>query len=283
MFCRGLMFLVCVSLAVVAPPGRLELGAQTGASRFALAQVTDSRGRPLVDIDLDDFLVEEAGTARDVLDLRVADYPLVLVVDNGAGAADDFTALRAAVARFLARLGPRPVALVSAAGPPMVVAGFEDERAAVTAKLDEMEVARGAASQPLQAAALGGKTIQTTGTLFSTVVVATASPDDVAESGAAETLAPVIDSRAVVHVVANTARIGANDRLLRSLAEQTHGEYLSIYSPASYQPALDRLAQRLTTELLIEYLVPVGSKPADVKLGVRLAGARVRGLGVAPK
>jgi hypothetical protein len=34
---------------------------------------------------------------------------------------------------------------------------------------------------------------------------------------------------------------------------------------------------------MIEYLVPVGSKPADVKLGVRIIGARVRGLGVAPK
>jgi hypothetical protein len=34
---------------------------------------------------------------------------------------------------------------------------------------------------------------------------------------------------------------------------------------------------------MIEYLVPVGSKSNDVKLGVRIIGARVRGLGVAPK
>jgi hypothetical protein len=53
--------------------------------------------------------------------------------------------------------------------------------------------------------------------------------------------------------------------------------------PASYQPAFDRLAARLTTELLLEYIVPIGSKPADVKIGVRLPGARVRGLGVAPR
>lgn len=46
---------------------------------------------------------------------------------------------------------------------------------------------------------------------------------------------------------------------------------------------LDRLADRLTSEMLIEYLVPVGSKPNDVKVGVRIAGARVRGLGVAPR
>ena len=56
-----------------------------------------------------------------------------------------------------------------------------------------------------------------------------------------------------------------------------------MYSPASYQPALDRLSERLTSEMMIEYLVPPGSKPVDVKVGVRLAGAKVRGLGVAPR
>ena len=56
-----------------------------------------------------------------------------------------------------------------------------------------------------------------------------------------------------------------------------------IVSAASFQAALERLAERLASELLIEYIVPVGSKPNDVKLGVRLVGARVRGLGVAPK
>ena len=45
----------------------------------------------------------------------------------------------------------------------------------------------------------------------------------------------------------------------------------------------DRLADRLTSEMMIEYLVPVGSKANDVKVGVRLAGAKVRGLGVAPR
>ena len=52
---------------------------------------------------------------------------------------------------------------------------------------------------------------------------------------------------------------------------------------ASYQAALDRLADRLSSEMMIEYIVPVGSKPRDVKVGVRVIGARVRGLGVAPR
>jgi len=70
---------------------------------------------------------------------------------------------------------------------------------------------------------------------------------------------------------------------MRLLAEQTHGEYTPIYSAASYQAALDRLADRMSAEMMIEYLVPVGSKPHDVKVGTHIAGARVRGLGVAPR
>jgi hypothetical protein len=65
--------------------------------------------------------------------------------------------------------------------------------------------------------------------------------------------------------------------------DQTHGDFTAIYAAASYQPATDRIVTRLTTELLVEYIVPVGSKANDVKIGVRFPGARVRGLGVAPR
>ena len=256
---------------------------QTGASRFALAQVADASGKALVDIDIDDFVVQEAGTARDVLDVRVADYPVAIVLDNGRSAAEDFDALKASVGRFVTRLGPRPIALVTTAGTPKIVATFEDDRDAVTSTLALLGADPSADSQPLRAASVAAEAIRATGALFSTMVVTTASPVEVAGAAADELIAPIIDSRTVVHVVANAARAGANGQLLRGIAEQTHGNYTAIYASLSYQPALDRLAARLTTELLIEYLVPVGSKAADVKIGVRLPGARVRGLGVAPR
>jgi hypothetical protein len=49
---------------------------------------------------------------------------------------------------------------------------------------------------------------------------------------------------------------------LRALAQQTHGEFTTIYSAASFQAALDRLADRMTSEMMIEYIVPVGRSPA---------------------
>ncbi len=68
---------------------------------------------------------------------------------------------------------------------------------------------------------------------------------------------------------------------LRALADETHGQFTTIYSSASYQVALDRLADRLAPQLMVEYVVPVGSTSGnDVQLGVRIPGARVIGLGV---
>jgi hypothetical protein len=270
--------------ALGAAPRRLrDVVGQTGASRFALAQVSDSRGAALVDVGADDFVVQESGVEREILDVRVADYPVVVVLDNGAAAVADFPSMRAAATRFVERLGPRPVAVATAGGTPKLAASFDDERATLLARLSRIEPAGTEDSQPLGAAALAAETIRSTGTLFAAIVALTASPIEVAGPAADPLLAPIIDSRAVLHVVANSARVGATHQFLRGLVDQTHGDFTAIYAPASYQPAVDRLVTRLTTELLIEYIVPPGSKASDVKIGVRIPGARVRGLGVAPR
>jgi hypothetical protein len=254
---------------------------QTGASRFALAQVAEPGGKFIVDVGPDDFVVQEAGADREVLDVRVADYPVAIVVDNGGASGDAFQAVRAAAARFVDRIGLRPIAIVTTSDPERLAATFDDERPAVMEKIEALEPAGGSA-RLLGAMAAAGQTIRSSGALFSALVVLTASAPELSGPDADALLAPIIDSRAVVHIIHN-AGVGAVPPLLRGIADQTHGGYTPIYATASYQPALDRLAARLTTELLIEYIVPVGSKASDVKIGVRIPGARVRGLGVAPR
>jgi hypothetical protein len=70
--------------------------------------------------------------------------------------------------------------------------------------------------------------------------------------------------------------------MLRTLADRSGGRHLMIYSSASFQVALDQLADRLGRELLVEYLTPVGgADEGEVRVGVKVPGARVRGLGVA--
>jgi hypothetical protein len=274
--------LLAVVTAAAQPPD-----SQTGASRVALTMVTDPRNHPLLDVSADDFVIQEGGTAREILAVHPADYPIVVLLDTGKEARADFPQMRKAVAHFLERIGQRPLALGTFGDPPKLVTAFEDERRTVMARLDELEAETTGGSLLLQGAALAGETIRSTGTLFSAIVVLSATASDASPDKPEELIAPVVDSGAILHVIANRSVVsGGGFRLrpaLRALAEQTRGEYTTIYSAASYQAALDRLADRLTSEMMIEYLVPVGSKPNDVKVGIRLVGARVRGLGVAPR
>jgi hypothetical protein len=165
---------------------------------------------------------------------------------------------------------------------------FEDERQTVMARLNAIAVDASAGSLVMQGASVAAKMIRETGALFSCIVVLSATQADASQDIPDEMIASVIDSNATLHVIANrpgqtTASGQRSNPALRALAEQSRGEFTVIYSAASYQAALDRLADRLTGEMMIEYLVPVGSKPNDVKVGVRIIGARVRGLGVAPR
>jgi len=261
---------------------------QTGASRVALAVVTDPRNRTLVDIGADDFVIQEAGVVREVLSLRPADYPIVILFDTGSGARDDVAPIVKAVERFIERIGPRPVAVGTFGDAPLMLTTFEDDRSALGPKIDAAIANPHGGSVPTRGAALGGQVIRGVGPLFSAIIIVSAAPLGDVPDTPEEVLAPIIDSGAVVHVIANRAGdppggLSRGVRAIRSLAEQTHGEFTSIYSAASYQPALDRLADRLTSEMMVEYLVPPGSKPIDVRVGVRIPGARVRGLGVAPR
>src|SRR5262245_7888993 len=101
--------------------------AQTGASRTALAIVSDARNRAIVDVGADDFVIQEAGQSREVLSVRVADYPVVIMVDTGTDARLDFGLMRKAVKRFVDRLGQRPIAIGTLGDPPRMLTTFEDD------------------------------------------------------------------------------------------------------------------------------------------------------------
>ena len=286
---KGMPFAILALAAILA--GSVQAGtdgSQTGASRVALATVTDPRNKPLVDVSADDFVIQEAGAAREILSVRPADYPIVVLLDTGREAAADFPLMQKAAAHFIDRIGPRPIALGTLGGEPALLTTFDDDRPTVLAKLAAIGTARPVGSLLLQGAQLAGRTIHATGALFSAIVILSATAADASRNPAEEMMAPVVDSNAILHVIANrpgqTAAGGLRaNPWIRELAEQSRGEFTVIYSATSYQAALDRLADRLTSELLIEYLVPVGSKPKDVKVGIRIVGAKVRGLGVAPR
>jgi hypothetical protein len=88
---------------------------QDPGGRTLLATVVDRSGKAQVDFEADDFLINENGTPREVLDVHIADYPIVLLIDDGDAAA--LPIIKRAAARFVARIGERPVVVGTLSNP----------------------------------------------------------------------------------------------------------------------------------------------------------------------
>lgn len=268
----------------LAAPRVMAFGQSQAAARVMLATVFDAAGRVTVDVGPDDFVIEEGNDERDVLAVQVADYPVALLLDNGTGSGDTWTAIRSAARRFIERIGQRPVALATLASPPAFPATFDHERPAVLKALDGMEPAPRSPLRPLGALTQAASMIGGLASPFSVVVILSAGPVDPAEQPDTDRLAPIVASRAAVHVIAlrdpGGPVLGDAPDLLRTVAEQTRGQFVPIFTPVSFGIALDRLADQLSSELMIDYLVPPGSSGDNARIGIKVPGARVRGLGV---
>jgi hypothetical protein len=254
----------------------------SAVSRILLASVVDRAGKPIVDLDADDFVIKENDVAREVLAVYPADYPVAVLLDDSAQAAVDFDDIRSAVARFVKRIGQRPVALGTLAPPPRIVSSFDD-RDQLFDRLDGLAVSAAATLAPAQGLAGAARAIAIADTPFSAIVVVSSQPVDGPSAEPAEFLKEILDSGAIVHAVARRSRTAPPHTIgiLSDLANQTRGEFANVFSAASYAIALDRVADRMATEMMIEYLVPAGTRgDANVSVGVTVPGAHARGLNV---
>src|SRR6476659_9097372 len=130
--------LVLVLGAVLQKPAITLAAPQTqAAGRMLLATVIDLSGKTQVDVGVDDFLVKEGGDEREVLDVHIADYPIVVLIDDGPGS-NDLRPIKSAIARFIARIGERPVAIGTLARPTEFIASLEDSREDVLERLTNM-------------------------------------------------------------------------------------------------------------------------------------------------
>jgi hypothetical protein len=256
---------------------------QAIAARTVLAAVLSGAGRPVVDVGVDDFVVSEGGEPREVLDVHVADYPLALVIDDRPAAAASLPAIRQSALRFVERVGKRPIALLTLSDGSGTRVSLDDERSVLVDRLGAVQVAPTASVAPLDVIARAADQLKQSGAQFSGVVVITGAPVDASARVSGELLPQIIDSGASVHVIELTAvNAGppSEPDLMTLVSDQTRGQSTTIYSSASYGAALDRLADRLAIEMMVEYIVPPGPRAGDVRVGVRVPGARVVGLGV---
>src|SRR5262245_53407835 len=216
---------------------------QALASRILLATVTVGN-RTTVDVDLDDFVIEEGGAPREVFDVHIADYPLVVLIDDSAPP-EESAAIRESAARFVTRVGERAVAFGTLSGP--LRASFDDEREKVLAEISADRSEASARLKPLDALHDAVRTIGETGSPLAAMVIVSSRPVEPGELESSALLTPILESHVPVHVIARRSPADAGSQgnsgtdVLRDVSNLTRGQYTTIYTPASYSIALDRL------------------------------------------
>ena len=277
--------------AVLAAGAPVRAGQQQAASRLVLTSVADGSNRPLVDLEPDDFVVNESGEQREIISVYPADYPVVVLVDNSAGASGNLGPIREAVASFLERLGQRFVVLGTLADPPALLTSIDDERSKVLDRVAKLTSSPSTALMPIEAVAAAARLVRDSGSPFAAIVVVSAHRIESAEAQSTRLLPDIFDNNAIVHVVsrsaATTGARGPGDvsrfdaDLLRDLSDQTGGSFTTVFSAPSFAVALNNVADRLGAEMVVEFLVPnAPTPPGEVQVGVKIPGARVRGLRV---
>jgi hypothetical protein len=272
------------------------------ASRFVLASVTAPSGEPLVGLAADDFIVSDGGELREVLNATPAAYPVAVLVDTSQAARTEFITLRNAVRQFVDRLSGRDVALYTFGERALRVVDFTRDTAKLHKAVDSLFAGPNADSHVLDAIIEASADIRRRESPVTLMTVVSAGGNDQSNRTPREVFDAVLSTRTIVHVVdMRTPRASgrlnnvrgrrsttgdrsaeaalALEEVMRGLAGRTEGSYHLIYSASGYQPNLDALQRTLAAEMVVEYAAPNGG-PAMLRMGTRIAGAAVRGIGL---
>lgn len=280
------------------------LAQQPLQTRFVMASVLDQAQSPVFGLTPGDFIVEENGARRDVLEVRPANYPIAVLLDTSAGARQNFMQMRKAVADFAARFSGRPMSLTTFGDVPSRVVSFSDEGTkGVATAVDGLFARPDMESHVMDGMIQVAKDLQKLDSPLCVMVVVSAGGMDQSRRAPVDVLRPVLAAHTRVEVRetrspraagylkrprlrldTSNARTEATQGLsefMRAITERTGGRYELVFSGGGFEGALRELANELSAEVIVEYIVPDGAPPSkDLKVGVDIPGATVRGLGL---
>jgi VWFA-related protein len=223
--------------------------------------VRDRRGRPVDDLERDDFRVREEGRDQSLRTVgRAADTPLAvgLAVDVSTSVDEDFPLVKAAAIRFLRQvLGPRDRGqLVAFAGRPWLVAPLTGDLERLAGDIDALSVASSTALHDavmLSLFHLRGVTGR------KAIVLLTDGRDTVSRHSALQSLELARRSGIPVYVLVlgssdpRSPTAGLHRLELASLATATGGRLHLVRSLDQLAPAYDQIAEELRSQYLLTY------------------------------
>ena len=280
------------------PVSARSYGAARRASRRSARTVYlnafDENGAAVENLIVDDFAVKEGGKARDVVALRPAKglMQIALIVDdNGTGL------FRAPLYRFVQRLqGRAEFAIVSVIGQPLKLTDYTMDGKVLTEALSSLSARPGTSDggQLLQGIYEAARDLEKREAQRPIIIALSVPGDEHATLPAKHVLDKLKDSGASLHVflVAHSAArqmapvtkpsalLEENMNLGEVLGDgskQSGGRREDIVAAAGALAGLQRLAEDLLHQYVIEYDLPHGTKPSDrISVSVKRKGVSLR-------
>jgi hypothetical protein len=292
---QRLLVVAAWALTMLCPhPVAAQGAAQQPVTRTVYLNAFDEKGAPVEDLVAGDFSVKEGGKARDVVALRPAKARMqiaLIVDDNGTGL------FRAPLYRFVQRLqGHAEFAIVTVIGQPLKLTDYTMDGRVLSEALGSLSVRPGTPD--------GGQLLQgiydaaqdlTKREAPRPVIIALSVPgeehttlpakhvlDKLKDSGASLHVFLVAGSaaRQTVAVTKPSALLEENMNLSEVLGDgskQSGGIREDIVASAGALLRLQRLAEDLLHQYVIEYDLPPGTKPSDrISVSVKRKGVSLR-------
>lgn len=265
-----------------------------GLIRIVYVTAVDANGAPVTDLTPADFIVKEGGQERAVTKAGPATAPMkiaLLIDDNGTGL------FRYSVARFIERLhGRAEFALSTVTGQNLRLVDYTANADVLREALDGLRPRPGTpdGGQLLEGILQAAKDLERLKAARPVIVALTVGGEEHSTQPARHVLDQLRQSGAALHVVSVTGKalrstvvvtrpsdlLEENLNLNQVLGDgprQSGGRHEEIIAAAGIVTGLQQIAESLTHQCAIEYVLPDGVKPSDrISVSVKRRGVSLR-------
>jgi VWFA-related protein len=286
---------VCPRVVVAQAGPQRSATSSGGITRSVNVNAFDASGTPVDDLTQADFVVKEGGKTRNVVGYRPAKALMqiaLIVDDNGTGL------FRAPLYRFVQRLqGKAEFAVVTVVGQPLKLTDYTTDAKVLSEVLLSLSARPGTSDggQLLQGIYDAARELEKREAPRPVIIALTIPGDEHSTLPARHVLDKLKDSGASLHVflVANSAArqlaptgtkpsalLEENFNLGEVLGDgskQSGGRREEIIASAGAVAGLERLAEELLHQFVIDYDLPSGTKPSDrISVSVKRKGVSLR-------
>jgi hypothetical protein len=270
--------------AVVAP----RLGAQA-LERDLYVGVLSPSGAPATDLQINEFIVREDGTSREVLRVVPATDPLLiaLVVDNSAAAEDDIPNLRDGLRAFETSLTvDHELAIITTADRPTIVIDYTSDRARIEKGIGAVFPRMGSGAYMMEALIEVARGISRRESARPVIVAISSEGPELSDQHERQVLEALKTSGAALHSVVLTvpgAQVLSENARVRSTVfdrggRESGGRRDMVLTSQALPDFLRSLAAELSRQYKVTYARPGTLVPPEtVTVGVTRAGHVARG------